>query len=54
MTQYSDEKPPIDRGVTHGDELVYLFSMGIFNFNDADWDMAYKLTNIWANFVIFG
>jgi len=48
------EKPPIERGVTHGDELVYLFSMGIFNFNDADWDMAYKITNLWANFVIYG
>jgi len=51
---FPTEKPPIERGVTHGDELVYLFSMGIFNFNDADWDMAYKITNLWANFVIHG
>ena len=31
-------QPPIPRGVTHGDELLYLFSTGVFNFDDDDWE----------------
>ena len=29
-----DESPPIPRGVTHGDELLYLFSTGVFNLSE--------------------
>jgi len=46
--------PPIPRGVTHGDELIYLFSVGIFQLSDQDWEMAWKMINLWANFAEFG
>jgi len=52
--QFPGEQPPIARGVTHGDELMYLFSTDLFPFVEDDWDMAYKMSNIWANFVIYG
>ena len=29
---FPGDQPPIPRGVTHGDELLYLFSTGVFNF----------------------
>jgi len=51
---FPGEKPPIPRGVTHGDELIYLFSTGVFDLNENDWDIAWKLSNMWANFVIYG
>merc|ERR1711970_1496267 len=47
-------QPPIPRGVTHGDELIYLFSTGVFNLNDEDWEVARIMSNLWANFVIHG
>ena len=47
-------QPPIPRGVTHGDELLYLFSTGVFNFGDDDWEVARIMSNLWANFVIYG
>merc|ERR1711976_853261 len=51
---FPTEKPPIDKGVTHGDEMLYLFSTNILTYNDADWDMAWKMSNLWANFAIYG
>ena len=48
------EQPPIPRGVTHGDELLYLFSTGVFNFSEEDWDLSWKMVNLWTNFVIYG
>merc|ERR1719317_1493672 len=47
-------QPPIPHGVTHGDELIYLFSTGVFNLNDEDWEVARIMSNLWANFVIYG
>jgi hypothetical protein len=40
--------------VTHGDELLYLFSTGVFNFSEEDWDLSWKMVNLWTNFVIYG
>ena len=51
---FPTEKPPIPRGVTHGDELVYLFSTGVFNLTPMDWEIARVMSNLWANFVIYG
>jgi len=51
---FPTNQPPIPRGVTHGDELLYLFSTGVFNFDDDDWEMARIMSNLWANFVIYG
>merc|ERR1712212_597437 len=51
---FPGDQPPIPRGVTHGDELIYLFSTGVFDLNENDWDIAWKLSNMWANFVIYG
>jgi len=51
---FPGEAPPIPRGVTHGDELLYIFSTGVFEHSEEDWDMAYKMSNMWANFVIYG
>lgn len=51
---FPNEKPPIPRGVTHGDELIYLFSTGVFTLTEEDWDIAWKISNMWANFVIYG
>jgi len=51
---FPGNKPPIERGVTHGDEMMYLFSTGIFKFNDHDWDIAWKMVNLWTNFAIYG
>lgn len=45
---------PIPRGVTHGDELIYLFSTGVFNLTPMDWEIARVMSNLWANFVIYG
>jgi len=45
---------PIPRGVTHGDELIYLFSAGVFNLSPMDWEIARMMSNLWANFVIYG
>jgi len=51
---FPGESPPIPRGITHGDELIYLFSTGVFELTDEDWQMASIITNLWANFVIYG
>ena len=51
---FPGEKPPIPRGVTHGDELLYIFSTGVFNFGEDDWEVARIMSNLWANFVIYG
>jgi len=51
---FPGQQPPIPRGVTHGDELIYLFSTGVFNLNDEDWEVARIMSNMWANFVIYG
>jgi len=51
---FPGEQPPIPRGVTHGDELIYLFSTGVFNLSDEDWEVARIMSNLWANFVIYG
>jgi len=51
---FPNESPPIPRGVTHGDELLYLFSTGVFNLSEPDWDMAWKMVNLWTNFAIHG
>lgn len=51
---FPSTQPPIPRGVTHGDELLYLFSTGVFNFDDDDWEIARIMSNLWANFVIYG
>jgi len=45
---------PIPKGVTHGDELIYLFSTGVFELTDLDWEIARMMSNLWANFVIYG
>ena len=44
----------IYRGVTHGDELIYLFSPGVFDLTFLDWEIARVISNLWANFVIYG
>ena len=44
----------IYRGVTHGDELIYLFSAGVFDLTFLDWEIARVISNLWANFVIHG
>jgi len=51
---FPGESPPIPRGITHGDELIYLFSTGVFELTEQDWQMASIITNLWANFVIYG
>ena len=51
---FPNEKPPIPRGVTHGDELIYLFSTNVFNLTPMDWEIARVMSNLWANFVIHG
>jgi len=51
---FPSDQPPIPRGVTHGDELLYLFSTGVFRFEEDDWDMAAKMVDAWTNFVIYG
>jgi len=51
---FPGEQPPLPRGVTHGDELMYLFSTGVFQLTDQDWEIARMMTNMWANFVIYG
>ena len=51
---FPNEKPPIPRGVTHGDELIYLFSTNVFNLTPMDWEIARVMSNLWANFVIYG
>merc|ERR1711970_898514 len=51
---FPGEQPPIPRGVTHGDELIYLFSTGVFDLTEEDWKIARIMSNLWANFVIHG
>ncbi len=33
---------------------MYLFSTGVFNFSEDDWDLSWKMVNLWTNFVIYG
>ena len=40
--------------MTHGDELIYLFSAGVFDLTFLDWEIARVISNLWANFVIHG
>ena len=51
---FPNVKPPIPRGVTHVDELIYLFSTNTFNLSPMDWEIARVMSNLWANFVIHG
>jgi len=51
---FPGNQPPIERGVTHGDEMMYLFSTGLFDFSEQDWDIAWKMVNLWTNFAIYG
>jgi len=42
-------------GVTHGDDLIYLFSTGLFlNFPDEDKRIRRQMVDLWTNFVIHG
>lgn len=51
---FPGEKPPIPRGVVHGDEMIYLFSWKLFNLSKEDWDLSWKMVNLWTNFAIYG
>ncbi|XP_023323658.1 cholinesterase 2 [Eurytemora carolleeae] len=51
---FPGEQPPIPRGVTHGDELLYLFSTGVFTMSEQDWEISWKMVNLWTNFAIYG
>ena len=41
-------------GVTHGDDLIYLFSTGLFTFNDEDTKVRKQMVELWTNFAIYG
>jgi len=42
-------------GVTHGDELIYLFSTGLFSgFTDADIRVRKQMVELWTNFATYG
>merc|ERR1712192_195449 len=42
-----------DSGVIY--ELInYRFSTGVFNLTPMDWEIARAMSNLWANFVIYG
>ena len=45
---------PIPRGVTQGDELLYIFDTKVFDLTPEDWEVARVISNLWANFVIYG
>ena len=41
-------------GVTHGDDLIYLFSTGLFTFTDEDTKVRKQMVDLWTNFAIYG
>ena len=41
-------------GVTHGDDLIYLFSTGLFTFTDEDTKVRKQMVELWTNFAIYG
>ena len=45
---------PIPRGVTQGDELLYIFDTKVFDLTPEDMEVARVISNLWANFVIYG
>jgi len=51
---FPGDKPPIPRGVVHGDEMIYLFSTKVFNLSEDDWNFSWKMVSLWTNFAIYG
>lgn len=46
--------PPVPHGVTHADELIYLFTTGLFPRKGDDEKITQDLASIWTNFAING
>lgn len=49
-----DGTPPVPHGVTHADELIYLFTTGLFPRKGDDQKISEDLASIWTNFAING
>ena len=49
---FPGDQPPIPRGVTHGDELLYLFSTGVFDFQ-VGWQITKIVKPVSAGLIQF-
>jgi len=46
--------PPVPHGCTHADDLIYLFTTGLFDRKGDDLQISQDMTHLWANFAISG
>merc|ERR1711860_54843 len=48
-----DEDPPVPAGVTHGDDLIYIFKT-LLPMSEEDLQKSEEMINLWTNFAIYG
>jgi len=46
--------PPVPHGCTHADDLIYLFTTGLFDRKGNDLQISQDMAHLWANFAISG
>merc|ERR1712008_428983 len=46
--------PPVPHGCTHADDLIYLFTTGLFDRKGHDLQISQDMSHLWANFAISG
>ena len=51
---FMTEKPPLPHGVTHADDLIYVFSTGLFERTGHDLDISQDISSLWTNFASSG
>ena len=46
--------PPVPHGCTHADDLIYLFTTGLFDRKGDDLKISQDMSHLWANFATSG
>ncbi|XP_046395291.1 juvenile hormone esterase-like [Ischnura elegans] len=49
-----DPSAPFDGGVCHANDLLYLFSIPLFDLNEEDDQLSKKMVGVWTNFAYYG
>lgn len=51
---FSGSPPPLPHGCTHADDLIYLFTTGLFDRKENDLKISQDMTAMWTNFATSG
>ena len=51
---FMTEKPPLPHGVTHADDLIYVFSTGLFERTGHDLEISQDISSLWTSFASSG